>query len=84
MSRHYDQIRINKVANGFIVKVACQTFVFMGWDDLKSELDAWYRGETTEFIKKYEESYDTQPRAEGTGRGPMTEIAEGDSKETSD
>ena len=39
----YRQATINKVANGFIVTVGCQTFVSRTWEEVSTGLSEYYK-----------------------------------------
>ena len=41
-SRWPNKVVITKVSNGFIVKIGCQTFVGMDWDDVSNGLDLYW------------------------------------------
>lgn len=46
------KIVLEKVANGFIAKVGCQTFVFETWEKLGQALHLYYT-KPEEAVKKY-------------------------------
>jgi hypothetical protein len=39
----YNQISINKVANGFIIAIGCQTFVSETWEKVVEGLTDYYK-----------------------------------------
>lgn len=55
-SPHFRNVNIDRVANGFIVRVGCQTFVAYTWDEATIGLYDYWR-DPVEAEKKYVQQY---------------------------
>jgi len=48
----YRQVKIDKVANGFVIEIGCKKFVAEKWDDLAKKLGEYWK-DPTAAEKKY-------------------------------
>ena len=46
------QVTIQAVENGFVVRVGCRLFVSENWEKVAEQLNAYFTGQETEFIKQ--------------------------------
>ena len=49
---HYE-VQLAKAENGLVARCGCKVFVFTTWEELNTELTAYFTGKETELIKKY-------------------------------
>lgn len=49
------RVTIQAVTNGFVVCVGCKLFVSEKWQPLAEQLNAYFTGKETDFIKKQKE-----------------------------